>query len=186
MDTIQDERIVDGYLFMSEEDAELAKQEQKKIAYLEQHMDYSSPDNVLRVYKKAMVERVFKTPVGYVYLKRMQIYLRKCGLIEEEDIPPIVLGQSYTVKMRKSYSPARQRVKPAAEKKAQWPVISVMLNVILVLAVTAMFAITMKSSTPNILNYKTNLINQYAGWEQELTEREKVIREKERELDIIP
>ena len=35
-----------------------------------------------------------------------------------------------------------------------------------------------------IIQYKTALENNYATWEQELTEREQVIREKERELQI--
>ena len=42
----------------------------------------------------------------------------------------------------------------------------------------------MKSENPNILNYEQNLINKYAQWEQELSERESIIREKERELNI--
>lgn len=47
-----------------------------------------------------------------------------------------------------------------------------------------MFMITLKSDNPNILNYEKNLVNRYAAWEQELREREQVVREKERELNI--
>lgn len=174
--------MVDGYLFLDEEDAELARQEKKKIEYLEQHMDYSSAENVLRVYKKAILERVFKTPVGFEYLKKMQTALLKCGEVEETDVPPIALYNSYGMKMRQSYAPARERIKPAKQKKAQWPVISVIVNVILVIAVAAMFGIAIKSDNPNILNYESQLVNKYASWEQELTEREQKVREKEKEL----
>ena len=62
--------------------------------------------------------------------------------------------------------------------------ISLIANIVLVIAVAAMFGIAMKSDNPNILNYETQLVNRYASWEQELTEREKVIREKEKELNI--
>ena len=41
-----------------------------------------------------------------------------------------------------------------------------------------------KADNPNILNYKTAVLNEYAEWEQDLKEREAVIREKELELDI--
>ncbi|MGN1147935.1 MAG: hypothetical protein ACI4TB_05900 [Lachnospiraceae bacterium] len=181
---MQTENIVEGYLFLNEEDAELARQDKKKIEYLEKHMDYGNVDNVLQVYKKAIVERVFKTPVGQEYLKKMQTYLLRSGLIDEEDVPPVVLYSNYSMKMRQSYSPAKQYVKPAEKKNAQWPVVSVIVNVILAIAVVAMFAITMKSDNPNILNYETNIVNKYASWEQDLTEREKVIREKEKELNI--
>lgn len=184
MDNIQERRTVAGYLFMNDEDAELARQELKKIEYLEKHINYNNVESILRVYKKALVERVFKTPVGFEYLKKMQLFLRKCGEVDEEDIPPLVLYQPYKTRMRASYAPARQRVKPADKPKTPWPVLSLIFNLVLVVAVAAMFVITMKSDNPNILNYETNLINKYAAWEQELTERESVIREKEKELHI--
>lgn len=183
MDTMQDKRIVDGYLFGSEEDAELARQEKKKIEYLEKHMNYQMPENVLRVYKKALAERIFKTPVGCDYLKRMQVYLRKCGVVDEEEIPPVILHSSYTARMRQSYSPARQRIRPSEEKKPVWPAISVILNIILAIGVASMFWIAIKSDNPNILNYETQIVNKYASWEQELTERERIVREKEKALE---
>lgn len=181
---MQENREAEGYLFLNEEDAGLAKAEKKNIDYLEKHMNYNSPDTVLRVYKKALVERVFKTPVGYEYLRHLQLYLQKCGTIDEEDIPPIVLQNGYQPRMRKSYTPARKRVEAANAKKAQWPAFSVMLNIVLALAVAAMFAITMKSDNPNILNYENVLINKYASWEQDLMERERAVRAKEAEWNL--
>ena len=35
-----------------------------------------------------------------------------------------------------------------------------------------------------MINYKIALTNQYAAWEQELTQREKAVKEKEQELGI--
>ena len=88
------------------------------------------------------------------------------------------------LKMRDSYAPVRRRVQPAAKKRTPWPVISTILNVVLALAVAGMFAITLKSDNPNILNYEKQILNKYASWDQELTEREQAVREKERELQI--
>ena len=56
----------------------------------------------------------------------------------------------------------------------------------LVLAIISMFCISFLSENPNILNYERSITNKYAAWEQELTEREKAVREKERELSIQP
>lgn len=181
---MDENRIAEGYLFMNEADAALAAQEKKKIAYLEKHLDYHSPENVLRVYKKAVLERVFRTPVGIEYLRRLQRALIQCGEFEETDIPPIALYATYEVRMRDSYAPVRPRVQPAKKKGTPWQVLSVILNIFLLLAVVCMFAITLKSENPNILNYEKQLVNKYAAWEQELTEREQTIREKERELKI--
>ena len=70
------------------------------------------------------------------------------------------------------------------KKKVNKFVISVILNIALVVAVCAMFGIASKSDNPNIINYENAVVNKYASWEQELSEREQVIREKERELGI--
>ena len=70
------------------------------------------------------------------------------------------------------------------EKKAGYLQISVCFNLLLTLLVITMFVITMKSDNPNILNYKKQILNEYASWEQELTERENRVREKEQELSM--
>ena len=181
---MEDERIVEGYLFLSEEDAEIARQEKKKIDYLEKHMDYNSAHNVLRVYKKAMAERVFKTPVGCDYLKRIQDFLISNPQINRDEVPPITLFNSYSMKRHTGYTPVHERLRPVEKKKPQWPLFSLITNVLLVVAILAMFVITAKSDNPNILNYETKILNKYAAWEQELTERERTIREREKELQI--
>ena len=56
------------------------------------------------------------------------------------------------------------------------------VNAVLILLIAAMFYITINGSNPNIINYERVLQNKYSQWDQELTQREAVIREKEREL----
>lgn len=60
---------------------------------------------------------------------------------------------------------------------------SVIINGLLVIAVAAMFYIATTSTNPNILNYEKSLVNKYAYWEQELSERENAVRERERALE---
>lgn len=48
----------------------------------------------------------------------------------------------------------------------------------------AMFVITATANSTTILNYETRLIDKYASWEQELTERETAVKEMERSLGI--
>ena len=60
--------------------------------------------------------------------------------------------------------------------------ISLCVNAILVVCVVAMFAMTLTSDSPTIVDYQSKLLNRYASWEQELTEREKAVSEKEQDL----
>ena len=47
-----------------------------------------------------------------------------------------------------------------------------------------MFLITATSGQTTILNYEKKLQDRYAQWEQQLTQREKSIREEEQELEL--
>jgi len=183
------ERYAEGFTFYTDKDAQLAELESKKVRYLESKMDYSKPETVLKIYEKAIHDRVFKTPVGFIYLKQMQDYLKQQESISDEQIAPIPLYQTFGSEVRDGQNPARTRVQPttkkeAKEKKTPGLAISVALNLILSAAIIAMFAITLNAEQPNVLNYEKVITNRYASWEEDLTRREQIIREKERELKI--
>ncbi|MDE6641393.1 MAG: hypothetical protein K2K63_12800 [Acetatifactor sp.] len=178
---------VGGYRFYTEKDAQLAATELKKIEYLEARIDYSRPDSILMVYEKTIHERIFKTPVGLQYLKELRDYLLKQSEIDPQRVPEIPLYNSFSGEVRARSAPARNRIKAAdggKDGEKSGFTISVILNVLLVLAVICMFTITLRSDNPNVLNYQRVLTDRYAQWEQELTERENAVREKERELKL--
>ncbi len=178
-------RVVSGFVFYSEKDAILAEQERQKIAYLDKRIDRSDYPSMLAIYKKALEERVFRTPVGVEYLRELQGELKAVEEELEEEVPPIPLWTNFT-DVRGKTRPARRRVQPPTEdgtKQAAFR-LSLVMNVVMIIAIIAMFIIALNSDQPNILNYEKNIQNQYATWEQELTEREQTVREKERELHI--
>ena len=71
------EWVVDGFQFGTQQDAELAQNEWLRIERLEEKLDYQNYEMVEAVYKKALNNRVFKTPVGYDFLKRLQRILQE-------------------------------------------------------------------------------------------------------------
>lgn len=181
------EFIQDGFVFYSQKEAETAAGEKRKIEYLEAHIDYSRPESVLHIYERAIRERIFSTPVGMYYLRHLQDFLLEQPQIEKEAVPPVPVYAVFGGTSQTKVTPVRNRVKPEV-KKEKFPAlrVSVVINVALVIAVIAMFVIALQSDHPNILNYEQNITNRYAGWEQELTEREQKVREKEKEFSIKP
>lgn len=173
---------VGGYRFGTMEDAKVAEAELKKALYFEERLNGKSAPNILAVYDKLLDEKIFSTPVGWEYLRRMQEKLRMEG-IEEERIRPLPMYVVFAHKEQQESSVFdRIRSTRKVSRDKQYLRTSVMLNVFLVILVVAMFIITMTGDNPNILNYKNAITNQYASWEQELTEREQELREKEAEL----
>lgn len=180
---LKKEYIVDGFLFLSEEDAAAAREELKKARYLERHLDYQGPEMILQLYRKALADRTFQTPVGLAFVNELRGRLIEAG-VEEFEIEPIpVYYDVVQNKMRDGFGPVKEE-EEVPEKRGGKLGFSIALNVILTLLVAGMFYVAMTGSNPNILNYKNAIENKYAAWEQELTEREQAVREKEQELGI--
>lgn len=178
--------VVEGFQFATETDASLAKNEQLRIERLESKLDYDNPQMVYAVYNKAIENRVFKTPVGYDFLKRLQDTLKENPSMTETiaDIP--VYG---VYSLRESANPTVEKIKANTKKPKQKQEFFgkrtlIIINIGLVILIVIMFIISTTSSNPTVLNYERVLQNRYSEWEKELTEREQIIREKEKELLI--
>ena len=187
MKTDEKNQIVGGYIFRTEEDARLANAEKQKIKYLEERIDYNTPDSIKYIYEKAIQDRIFRTPVGLRYLKHLQDFLLEQPGFEPDNVAAIPLGMTFSGEPSEQVQPARKKVRdrgqePDGRKCAL--IISVISNVLLVIAICAMFAISLKSDQPNIFNYERAIRDKYSTWEQELTEREQKIRERELELKL--
>ncbi len=178
---------VGGFQFGTEKDAALAKTEMEKIAYLEKRLRYDDPESVLAIYNKAIENGIFQTPVGFQYLQKLKGFLVEKNLASRAKGIP--LHQQYSPITEEQEAPkphtARVRIQPSQYRALRAKLRrSVLLNILLVLLVIAMFAITLTGKNANILNYERVLTDRYAGWEQELTEREAAVREKERSLHM--
>ncbi len=176
---------VNGYCFGSLQDAKEARNESQTIAYFKEKTRGRTAGNLLALYDKLLDEKVFKTPVGWEYLKQLQEEILKSD-ISPDQVRPITLYTGFTYRVQEDAQKVAIRQAEAIaqrkEKKDYRFRVSLCVNFLLAVLVAGMFLITLKSDNPNILNYKQVLTNQYASWEQNLTERENRIREKEQEL----
>lgn len=183
------ELVVDGYRFDRRSDASEAALEIEKATYFEQRISGRSPENMLAIYDKVLDEKIFVTPVGWEYLKFLQDRLKKEG-ISEERIRPIPLYHTFhfeKVDEQENKGIAKERIHPSAKKKmtsSEKLKISFLINGILIALVILLFIITLNGENANALNYRKAIQNQYASWEQELSEREKAVQEKEQELNL--
>ncbi len=176
--------IVEGYQFATLADAEAARQDIRRIKNLEDNLDYRKPQSVLMLYQKALENRIFQTPVGFAYLLQMQERMAHFG-IPTEQIRPIPLNMTFSNKTDTVRSVQRSAALRKLEYKNKF-ITSVCLNVIMVIVVAAMFVISLRSDTPNMVNYRRAIVDEYSEWEQKLTDREREVREAERQLNAGP
>lgn len=182
----REDLIVNGYFFGTYEDADRARKELKNSEYLEERTQGMIPGQLLAIYDKVLDEKMFSTPVGWDYLKYLRDRITEGG-ISESEIRPIPLYVNLGGGDKKDYSHiAKLKIKP--EKSAMRRLkdamrISVFMNIVFVALIVVMFIITLSSKSPNIINYKTSITNQYSQWEESLKAREEAIRIKEAELE---
>ena len=178
----EEQFIVGGFLFGRSEDVKLAKAEENSIQFLKQKIDYEDTSTTLRIYEKALKENIFKTPLGFDFLRSIQEELVKRG-VPREKIKPIPLHSSFSGAEEAGISGKnRRRIKP--DKIREYLRHSIWLNVVLILLAVGMFIISLLGETPNMVNYRFRIQNEYASWEQELMERENQLKERERELNL--
>lgn len=181
MEKREQELVVEGYRFATVADAETARMELKKIENLEQKLDYRRPQNVLLVYNRAVDNRVFLTPVGFSYLQKMQRELLKWG-VPADKVRPVPLYATFSNKTANSRSIRLSVAQRHPEYQGRF-LASLLVNIVLVILVALMLVFAWNTDTPNIINYRQAIENEYSEWEQDLNQREQAVRDAKRKLD---
>ncbi len=175
--------LVDQYLFETEEEYELALSEKKKIQYIDEHADYRAAENVAILYKKMVDTCMFQTPVGYAYLERLREFLVRNGA-KTENLPSIPVKAKLSSEDKAKLLNENIKLQEQAEKSKKKCAISLTICIALVIIVIALFAIALTNKHPNIINYENSILDKYSAWEQDLTQRENNLREKELNLEV--
>lgn len=199
---LEDGFLVEGYRFYSKDEAEKALRELAKIKVLDEKLDAENYDAVKALYLKAVSQQAFETQIGFDYLRNIQRYLISKKVLKPEENPlPVLYSKTMqeeeAVHIKEEYQAFEKELREetgkqidkerelAKQAKAKCRTFMI-LSGILAVMVVGMFLISLTGKNENILNYKNVITNRYAEWEQELTEREAVIRQKEAELEITP
>lgn len=187
--------IVNGYLFSSDADADIAREELNKIQYISDKLT-DDPEAVLKVYNKMLESKIFITPVGIEYLRQLQEYLLKSAEISDDriaDVPVLIsyqealnyknIEQAYEeLKAELKNAPQKEDESDSSKIKRKYK-FSIVTIVVMAVMIIAMFIIALNSNTPNIINYRTELENEYADWAQELSDKEAELRLRENSLN---
>ena len=182
------DNIIDGFDFSDGADVSLAEGEILRIKYLSEKVDINNPEAVLAVYDKLLSSGIFVTPVGIEYMRTLQSYLYKNSQIPDEAVRNIPIAISYSDAVGKRNKARDEKLAKSSRIfkktfKREYK-ISLILNLVLIVLVAAMFVITLKADNPNMINYRTAILDEYSEWQTELLERENAIKERERELGI--
>lgn len=197
----QDKLTVGYFIYNNRSEADKAKAEQERIMKLEKQIDYDNPKMVHTLYNKIVAGDYFHTPEGLLYLVHLQDYLYSKEGIMTEPIAPIpgdytkeknkktvdqleeertkLLDKVRSLESDKSKGYRNLKIRQRRTDNLVYKI--VILGLIIVVVV--MFIIAGASSSPNIINYRNKIQNEYSEWEKQLNDREKEIRAREQALD---
>ena len=153
---------VNGYLFGSATDVELAKQELNTVKYIEKKIEDKNANTILAIYRAALDKKMFRTPVGYSYMHDLQKRMVSMG-INREDIPPVPLYQVFDSKQQTEKPPRVIKVKEKNEPLIRKNARLVIINIVLIVLIIVMFWISMSGSRPTVLNYRRAIENEYSS-----------------------
>jgi len=178
---------VDGFLFEDAEVAELAKKEEEGVRFIKERTALDNPEIVFKLYKKLIEQELFVTPVGQRFMVELQNVLLSSNYIAKADIPPIKVAK-YEPPEEEPKQPVKKAVKKIDNKvggEYKKPFyIALFFAIVFGVSVIGMFLINeISSNSVNILNYREEILNEYAGWEAELKEKEAELRSREKAIE---
>ncbi|MDO5156729.1 MAG: hypothetical protein Q4D51_12265 [Eubacteriales bacterium] len=178
----QQSLIVEGFVFPSYKEAQIALKEKKNIDAIRERMPLQDANACYDLYTKLIERDVFHTLVGYSFLAELRRHLVVDFGYSEEDITTVVLPK------RMEYDKVQELnqgvLKSKLEKSMHTTTRLKIIIFALVFVVFAMFVIAAINPNTGYINTENKVLNKYAAWQEELEQREKVIKEKEEELNI--
>ncbi len=174
----------EGHTFDDEKQLILAKKEAEAIEYLRAKTDFNNLNQLMKLYNRILDKDMMETVIGIEFLTEIRNMLLRSGVFQEEQIRPVpLLPEARKMKKRVEVQ-KRSRERILLEQAQKQNRILKIVCFFLAVLVIAMFAITLTGKrSPLAVRYEEQILNKYASWAENLTEREMALREYIRRLE---
>lgn len=177
------------YEFSTKVEYQEAKKEQEAVELIMAKSDISDPQNALRLYNKMIARKLFRTHVGYDFLKELRKIITEGGLVPEERLYPLPVVPQKAEVVRKEPAKDEKSLEEAKKEAQRYKILyedlkskkysSVIIIIFLVVMLGAMVAITLLSDNTLITDYRNKIENEYSGWQEQLLQKERELDERE-------
>lgn len=178
----KEELIVDGFVFSSVSEAQIARKEKETIDIIRNRTPIEEGKICFELYSKLIEREMFKTMVGYSFLYELrQCLITKFGY-SEESLPTVRLPK------RMEYEKVNEINKSVLEARLErMSLIAKRLKIVIAalsFMIIAMFVIAAINPNAGYVNTEKKVLDKYASWQEELEKREQAVKEKEAELNM--
>lgn len=178
---------VGKYSFETEQEAKIAEKEQQAVEYVRQHLDMTDRAAVRDLYDKIRQNGTFHTVIGQEFLLELQKILTPIPTdgetpVKETSDRERTSEPAEPDQVIKEKSIGRRQLEREVRKYKQLTRIFCVTSATMAVMILGMFYVNTTSQNPTILDYEQKIIDKYATWETQLSEREQKLREGEQEL----
>lgn len=161
-----------GFTFTSEEELNEAKKEAEVVSYIRSQADLGNIKTVVKLYNRLIEKGTLVTVLGIAFLQELRSRALESGAVAESSLKP--LPQPVVPE------------KPQAEKKMSKDrkLMELYRNrcrnlsvavVVLCLVIACLFAIRLFGTASPYTDYEKKVLDDYAGWKDELTQKEQTL-----------
>ena len=178
--------VVLGYEFDNKASADAAKNEMEMISKIKSQGNMNNYKIALSVYNKLIEQNLFKTQIGFEYMRTLQKELLAVKDIDKSEIKAIKISDEKDRakepdQKTTEYSKSIDKNKKIAQKYKDMFMKSLIVNIVFAIVIAAMFLIVKYSDRFDDQAHRERIENEYISWEKDLKERESFIQQWEQE-----
>ena len=167
-----------GFTFHSEAELSEAKKEAEVVAYIRGQADLSNVKTVVKLYNRLIEKGTLTTELGIAFLKELRSRALDSGVVTENSLEALPVPEKQKPDEPKVISKDRKLMELYRERSRNLAIVVAILCVVIV----ALFAIRLFGTASPFVDYEQKVLNEYAGWKEELTEKEDALHIWEEQL----
>jgi len=168
-----------GFTFASEAELNEAKKEAEVVSYIRSQADLGNTKTVIKLYNRLIEKGTLVTVLGISFLQELRSRALESGAVAESSLKPLpqpiaaekIQGEKKVSKDRKLMELYRNRCKNLT-----------VTVVVLCLVIAGLFVIRLFGTASPYTDYEKKVLNDYAGWKEELTQKEQALHLWEQSL----
>ncbi|MGN0151007.1 MAG: hypothetical protein ACI39Q_00915 [Wujia sp.] len=178
------DRKVDGYIFLDEREYQKAQKEKKIIDDLKKTLNPEKLDSMYLVYNKLLDKKFFSTPVGLGFLHDMREYLT--DNMPDSELAMVPVPKRDTTENTHEHREQASKKDSLKRENDRLQIIKNRLTIAVValcVIVIGMFFIIITNKNVGYFNAEEKVLNKYSAWQERLESWEEELNEREEAIN---
>ncbi len=168
-----------GFTFRSEEELAEAKKEAEVVAYIRSQADLSNVKVVVKLYNRLIEKGTLVTALGIAFLQELRSRALESGTVAESSLRPLPEPVKTEKRQEEKKVSKDHKLMEFYKEKSKRLTFTV---VVLCIVIVILFAIRLFGTASPFADHEQKVLDQYAGWKEELTAQEERLHNWEETL----